>query len=149
MAVPAKASKHLRDQVIFTHQAGYPMAATAFTLSPQGIEHPRITISFSSLFVYVHDLVEQGLIRCLARTLCSFLPGVITAPTDTQLPAQNGGRALCSVFVYEPEAIYFFSGNSFSALRSTLFSWRTLASSFSNCLIFFCASSNSLFERAF
>jgi len=149
MAVFAKAPEHLRDNVVIPHQTGYPMPSTGFTALSQCIKYARVPMSLTTFLMYLHDLLEQGLVRLLTRALRPFLPGVITASTDTQLPAQSCDRALCPVLVYEPEAIYFFPGNSFYALRRTLFSWRTFVSSLSNCLIFFCASASSLFEPAF
>jgi len=149
MAVFAKAPEHLRNHVVFPHQTGYPMSSTGFTALSQRIKYAWIAIGLTTTLVYLDYLVEQGLVRLLTRALRPFLPGVITTSTDTQLPAQSCDRALRPVLVNEPEAIYFFPGNSFSALRRTLFSWRTLVSSLSNCFIFFCASASSLFERAF
>ena len=57
-------------------------------------------------------------------------------------------RTPCSVLIDEPEGIYFFPGNILSAFFKTVFSWRSLINSFSNCLIFFCASMSLLIERA-
>jgi len=89
MAVLAKAPEHLCDHVVFSHQTGYSMLTTGFTVLSQGIKNPRIAVGFSTLRVYLHNLIEQVLIGLLAGALRSFLPGVITASTDTQLPAQS------------------------------------------------------------
>lgn len=89
MTVFAEAPEHLRNHVVFSHQAGHPMSFAGFTALSQRIKYSWIAIGLTTLLVYIHDLVEQGLIRLLAGTLRSFLPGVITASTDTQPPAQS------------------------------------------------------------
>jgi len=148
VAVLAEATEHFRHNIVFPHQTGNSMPPTGFTALSQCIKYTWITVSFAVLLVNIDDLFQQRLVRFTLWTFSSFLPGVIATSTDTQLPAQNGDRALSSVLVNIPEAIYFFPGNSFSAFRRTAFSWRTLASSFSNFFIFFPAAFSSFTERA-
>lgn len=89
MTVFAEAPEHFRNHVVFSHQAGHPVSSTGFTALSQRIKYAWIAIGLTTLLVYLHDLVEQGLIRLLAGALRSFFPGVKTASTDTQLPAQS------------------------------------------------------------
>lgn len=89
MAVLPEPSRHPGDDVVVTHQAGYFVAATGFALLPQGRMNPWVAISLTTGLVDIYDLFEQGFITHLARAFTAFLPGIISATSDTQLPTQQ------------------------------------------------------------